>query len=90
MWAKKFLSVRSLRMKVKELIEKLQQMDPEALVLHRGYEDGYDVAGDQPEETFVVRNLRAEWYNGLYEIADYAEEYEEVYDHKNPIKAVII
>jgi hypothetical protein len=33
-------------MKVKELIEKLQQQNPEAIVVVRGYEGGFNEAGD--------------------------------------------
>ena len=52
-------------MKVKELIKKLQKMDPNARVLVEGYEMGYDDASS-PEE-IVVRETKGSWYGGKYQ-----------------------
>ena len=52
-------------MKVKELIKKLQKMDPNARVLVEGYEIGYDDASS-PEE-IVVRETKGSWYDGKFQ-----------------------
>ena len=82
-------------MTVAELIAKLQTMDPNALVIHRGYEDGYDAANsDGPREAVVYPRKDANWYNGAYEVmADSAkwDDWEhKQYDATNPVVAVII
>ena len=50
-------------MKVKELIEKLQQLDPELAVVVSGYEGGYD---DMNAMAFlnIARNVNDAWYSG--------------------------
>jgi len=53
-------------MKIKELIEKLQQFDPELMVMVDGYEDGYDDPIVGPVKKLKL-NENAEWYNGKYE-----------------------
>ena len=53
-------------MKVKELIEKLQALDPELLVVVDGYEGGVKEAGYVELET-VVLNVHKEWYYGEHE-----------------------
>lgn len=53
-------------MNVRELIEQLQQLDPDLLVLGRGYEDGYDAATE-----VKVMNLTHEpenpYWSGKYQ-----------------------
>ena len=55
-------------MKIKELIDVLQKLDPEMLVLVDGYEGGYDtpVAAERIE---VIGPLDTEWYYGRYQDA---------------------
>jgi hypothetical protein len=82
-------------MTVAELISKLQSMDPNALVLHRGYEDGYDAASDDgPWEATAYRRINGEWYNGAFEVktdpSKWSEWEHKQYDAQNPIAAVII
>ncbi len=54
-------------MKVKELIETLSQLDPELMVVIRGYEGGVDEV-DKYELCDVELNVNTEWYYGKHEI----------------------
>ncbi len=58
-------------MTVKELIEQLQQLDPELYVFVRGYEGGYDDAGPITPPNDFALNFHDEWYYGDHEVADY-------------------
>jgi hypothetical protein len=58
-------------MTVKELIEQLQQLDPELCVFVRGYEGGYDDAGPITPPNDFALNFHDEWYYGDHEVADY-------------------
>jgi hypothetical protein len=64
-------------MKVKELIEQLQQCDPEAMVVSRGYEGGKrEVVAAYPIK--VALNVNTEWYYGKHEeINNCNDEYTE-------------
>ena len=54
-------------MKVKELIEKLSQMNPELLVVVAGYEGGvYEI--DKFEMCDIELNVNTEWYYGKHEV----------------------
>jgi hypothetical protein len=53
-------------MKVKELIEVLQKLDPETLVLVDGYEGDYDTPQEALET--IVCEQHTEWYYGDYQI----------------------
>ena len=53
-------------MKIKELIEKLQQFDPELMVVVDGYEGGYDDPIVGPVKKLNL-NVNEEWYNGKHE-----------------------
>jgi len=56
-------------MTVKELIEKLQQLDPELHVFVDGYEGGYDdVAVSEVKE--IALNVHSEWYYGKHDNVD--------------------
>lgn len=81
-------------MKVKELIEKLQQLDPEAVVVHEGYEDGYNVVSDRyPLETTVYPRIGNEdhWWCGDYEeVTDWDDFYSKRYDQNSPLRVVIV
>lgn len=52
-------------MTVAELIEKLKQMPQEALVITKGYEDGYDTI-KKVSIISVEENPKKEWYLGKY------------------------
>jgi hypothetical protein len=57
-------------MKVKELIEELQQYDPELTVNLHGYEGGYyEPTGTR--ETVLAVGVHEEWYYGPNEDVDY-------------------
>lgn len=52
-------------MTVAELIEKLKQMPQDALVVAKGYEDGYDTI-KKVSLIVVEENPKIEWYYGKY------------------------
>ena len=54
-------------MKVKELIEKLQQFDPELMVVVSGYEGGVSEAS-QNEFVTIALNVNTSWYYGEHEV----------------------
>ncbi len=58
-------------MTVKELIEQLQQLDPELRVFVRGYEGGYDDAGPISGVVEMALDFHDEWYYGNHETTDY-------------------
>lgn len=58
-------------MKVGELIEHLQQLDPELHVFVRGYEGGYNDAGPVNSPSNFALDFHDEWYYGDHEVADY-------------------
>ena len=53
-------------MKVKELIEKLSQLDPELMVVIRGYEGGVDEVSNYGLCNIEL-NVNDEWYYGKHE-----------------------
>lgn len=53
-------------MTVKELIEKLQQLDPELRVFVEGYEGGYNDV-DKLREEIIALDFHEEWYYGKHE-----------------------
>ena len=53
-------------MKVKELIEKLSQLDPELMVVRSGYEGGVDEVTDYGL-CDIELNVNDEWYYGKHE-----------------------
>ena len=59
-------------MTVKELIEKLQQLDPDLHVFVQGYEGGYDDAGPVSNVMDIALDVHEEWYYGKHEDADTA------------------
>ncbi len=56
-------------MKVKELIEKLQELDPETRVMTSGYEGGYKDA-NVSDVCEIALNVHTEWYYGPHEDPD--------------------
>ena len=59
-------------MKVKDLIEKLQAVDPELMVVRGGYEGGVTEVGSVDVQE-VALNANEEWYYGEHETL-YADE----------------
>jgi hypothetical protein len=60
-------------MTIKELIEKLQTLDPELHVFIPGYEGGYNDAEVSKPETFCL-NVNKEWYYGSHESIAFIDE----------------
>ena len=58
-------------MKVKELIEQLQKLDPDTIVLVDGYEGGYAIPVTM-KQIDVSGPFKREWYYGEYD--DYKED----------------
>ena len=56
-------------MKVKELIEKLSQLDPELMVVRSGYEGGVDEVTDYGL-CDIELNVNDEWYYGKHEVLE--------------------
>ena len=59
-------------MTVKQLIEKLQQFDPEIRVFVSGYEGGYDDLVTVSEIKDIALDVHDAWYYGDHEDADHS------------------
>jgi len=55
---------------VKELIEQLQQLDPDLHVFTEGYEGGYNDLVTVSEIRDIALDVHTEWYYGKHEEAD--------------------
>jgi hypothetical protein len=73
-------------MKVKELIEKLQAVDPELMVVRDGYEGGVCEVMDFSTQTVALKANTA-WYYGDHEIL-YAEDDNK--QHPNSARATVV
>jgi len=60
-------------MTVKELIEKLSELDPELHVFIPGYEGGYNYADVSKPDSFCL-NVNTAWYYGSHEHISYVNE----------------
>ena len=69
-------------MTVKELIEKLQTLDPNLRVFVSGYEGGYDDAALPNNIMDIALDYHDEWYYGKHELLD------EVYGIKEAYKTI--
>jgi len=58
-------------MTIKELIEQLEQLDPDLHVFTAGYEGGFNdvYVGNERE---IALNVHEEWYYGKHEDANYS------------------
>jgi len=72
-------------MKVKELIERLQALDPELMVVRAGYEGGVTEVGQVTIIT-VALNVNEEWYYGEHEQIDEFSRR----DHKGAERANVV
>ena len=61
-------------MKVKELIEQLQQLDPEMETMRHGYEGGVENIACLSIEKVALK-VHPEWYYGSHETIDKDDEY---------------
>ena len=75
-------------MKVSELIEKLQALDPNLRVVVDGYEGGVKDAGYVTVEEIAL-NVNEEWYYGEHEIIE-ADEDNAQYEGHERVQAVHI
>jgi hypothetical protein len=69
-------------MTVKELIEQLEKVDPEARVFVKGYEGGFNNATCDCVIRQFVLDYHDEWYYGKHEVLD------EVYGIKEAYKTI--
>jgi hypothetical protein len=74
-------------MTAKQLIEKLQQFDPETRIFVAGYEGGYDDLVAVSEIKDIALDVHAEWYYGDHEDADHS--YYPVKD-KTIVKGIVL
>lgn len=65
-------------MKVKDLIETLQNYDPNTRVVRPGYEGGYQDVTFISENDLAL-NVNKEWYYGAHELADDTDHYKKTY-----------
>lgn len=79
-------------MRVIDLIERLQQFDPELPVLVEGYEGGCNDMGNV-FEIDIIRDANSEWYYGAHEkVKDLAENVIQDFakEGKFPTKGLLI
>ena len=65
-------------MKVKDVIQRLQQFDPDTRVVIPGYEGGYKDVGYVVDSELAL-NVHDEWWYGPHEDIDMADHYQESY-----------
>ena len=73
-------------MKVKELIEKLQALDPELMVVRDGYEGGVCEVIEVSSKT-VALNVNTAWYYGDHEILSDEVSYKQ---HPDSERATVV
>lgn len=76
-------------MKVRELINSLQALNPDLEVVVKGYEGGYDNALGAQTMVLVKDYHKHSWL-GKHENADYVEQFEELEPHQKKFDAVLI
>jgi hypothetical protein len=55
-------------MKVIDLVQRLQEFDPETVVVLSGYEGGYNTVSGIVEPQTFVEGVNAAWYYGPHEL----------------------
>lgn len=75
-------------MKVQELINILEELDPNAFLFRPGYEGGFDDVRSEPVETEMVLNYHTEWYYGSHEQIEYFAP--EALEGKTVVKGYIL
>lgn len=71
-------------MTIKELIDKLQELDPNLRVFTKGYEDGYNDP-NVTEIRNIALDVHTDWYYGAHEDAD-----SELSEGKEVVKGIVI
>lgn len=66
-------------MKVRELIEKLQQLDPEMLVVVDGYEGGADEPKSVTTARIALNYNTGSWYYGKHEFVSVGVDEDEIF-----------
>ena len=74
-------------MKVKELIQILQDLDPELDVLVTGYEGGFHFATFNGQVEEFAKDYHTEWYYGPHEKLDQVDDRKQI---KEIIKGVVL
>lgn len=79
-------------MKVKELIEQLQSLDPELEVFIPGYEGGYESVSDKiSEPQDFILNWYADWYYGPHELFRNVDAYDiELQENQKIVKGIVL
>jgi len=77
-------------MTVKELIEQLQQLDPDLHVFVQGYEGGFDHAGPIGDIKEIALDVHTEWYYGRHEEAKSLNIYTEDKSKHTIVKGIIL
>ena len=57
-------------MKVIDLVQRLQELDPEMVVVLSGYEGGYNTVSGVVEPRTFVEGVNCAWYYGPHELDD--------------------
>lgn len=60
-------------MKVKHLILRLQECDPEALVVVDGYEQGLEPLKNIVDSIEIALDVHTEWYYGKHDFIEYCK-----------------
>lgn len=74
-------------MTVKELIEKLSELDPELRVFTHGYEGGYSDVNDEFREEIIALDYHTDWYYGKHEAIKFIRKDKSKY---TTVKGVIL
>ena len=74
-------------MTIKELIEKLSELDPELHVFVPGYEGGYHYVDVSKPDSFCL-NVNSEWYYGPHESISHM--YEEERPSYKQVKGIVL
>ena len=74
-------------MKIKELIDYLQTLDPELNVFIKGYEAGYNDINTISHEELVL-NLNNIWYYGKHELLKNLEKKDRLLNKESEYKSV--
>ena len=74
-------------MTIKELIEKLSQIeDQEALVMTKGFEEGFNDISDNFRVVNMALNVHPEWFKGDHEMVSENHNYKD----KEIVKAIVL
>lgn len=75
-------------MTVQELIDQLQQLDPNTRVFKNGYEGSYNDVTNVSSEVEMALNVHSEWWYGEHDLVEELDK--EQLEGKTIVKGVII